>query len=166
MRTIYRGYIELWYIPHQTRWLESVSFDQSPTSHPTTSPPISRSPPTESHHRARQPHQSQKGFARKTSQAQHSLLHPSPRVQRAGLAIAYSSRSLIMTMGTIICHMRPPPTSRPWGCRTLPSPVFNADQHTAQTHASEQVCKYAPELSFVCLFIFSVRAEQSMSQCS
>ena len=155
MRTIYRGHIELWYIPHQTRWLESVSFDQSPTSHPTTSPHISCSPPTGSHRRARQPHQSQKGFARKTSHAQHSLLHPNPRVQRTCLAIAYSSRSfndhddgnhhLSHALTTYLSTM---------GCRTLPSPVFNADQHTAQTHASEQVWKCVPELSFVCLHLF------------
>ena len=131
MRTIYRGHIELWYIPHQTRWLESVSFDQSPTSHPTTSPHISCSPPTGSHRRARQPHQSQKGFARKTSQAQHSLFPQTPAFkEHVWPSPTRRAASMIMTMGTIICHMRPPPTSRPWGCRTLPSPVFNADQHT------------------------------------
>ena len=140
VRTIHRGYIELWYIPHETGWVESVPLDQSPTSHPTTSPPVSRSPPTESHHRARQPHQLQKGLARNTSSTTVSFTNH--RFQRAGFAIAYSLPS--STMRTIICHIRPHPTSRPWACRTLPSPVFNADQHTAQTHASEQVWKYAP----------------------
>ena len=88
---------------------------------------------------------------KKASHATPHLSSTNHRFQRAGFAIAYSlPRS---TMRTIICHIRPPPTSRPWGCRTLPSPIFNADQHTAQTHASEQVCKsylLAFNLCFAC----------------